>query len=190
MTTMKNDGASRRARSVLRRSSGVTFRNLFDTGPSSSATCSRAGLGWFGKNTNLVNPRLGSFSSSAHCGGSGSCPRHAVRSRPLRDLHPLSGCMPHRRVRQPRLLAATRCSPISRRAEGRDPEDLREQMGNTFTGATSARMSVPTTSSSPRASRAAFAPRASIAERTLGQSPRIFWRWTTRRFRATFRTRP
>jgi epoxyqueuosine reductase len=76
---------------------GTRGRAYVDTGPLlERELAAGAGLGWVGKNTMLIHPALGSFFFIGVVRRAG--PRSPDR-RPVRDLHPLPGGVPHRRVR-------------------------------------------------------------------------------------------
>lgn len=126
-----------RERLALECGAPVRGKAYVDTGPILERDLARrAGLGWFGKNTNLVNPTLGSFffigslvvdvelepDSPFEADRCGSCTR-------CLDACPTDAFV------APRVLDATRCiSYLTIEAKGEMPEELRRAVGERLYG--------------------------------------------------------
>ena len=115
----------------------VRGKSFVDTGPILERDLARrAGLGWFGKNTNLINPRLGSFffigallvdieleaDAPFEADRCGSCTRC------------IEAC-PTNAFVAPRVLDATRCiSYLTIEAKGEIPEEFRHSISDLIYG--------------------------------------------------------
>ena len=112
-------------------------RSYVDTGPVlERALARRAGLGWFGKNTNLINPKLGSFFSSARCLRTPSS-KSTRRSKPTAAgtcTRRLDAC-PTDAFTAPRSLDATRCiAYLTIELKGEIPPEFRAPIGELVYG--------------------------------------------------------
>ncbi|HVD61572.1 MAG TPA: tRNA epoxyqueuosine(34) reductase QueG [Gemmatimonadaceae bacterium] len=115
----------------------VRGKSYVDTGPILERDLARkAGLGWIGKNTNLLNPQIGSFFfigsllvdleldadtpfESDHCGTCTRC---------------IEAC-PTQAITEPRVLDATKCiSYLTIESRSEIPDDLRSSVGELLYG--------------------------------------------------------
>ena len=169
-------------------------KEYVDTGPLLERDLARrAGLGWFGKNTNLVNPKIGSFFflgallldlelepdapfESDRCGTCTRC---------------LDAC-PTGAFVEPRVLDATRClSYTTIELRGDIPEPLREAQGELLYGCDICQEVCPWNERFARElEEPAFKPRAAIAAKDTRTLARDILAMTDESFRAAFRTSP
>ena len=173
----------------------VRGRAYVDTGPLLERDLARtAGLGWFGKNTMLVNPKLGSFFflgallvelelapdepfASDHCGTCTRC---------------IDACPTHAIV-EPRVLDATRCiSYLTIEAKGEIPLALRESVGELIYGCDICQNVCPWNEKFSRAlpEGSPFAAREAIAGKDARTLAREFVGMTQEEFSARFRKSP
>ena len=172
----------------------VRGKAYVDTGPILERDLARrAGLGWFGKNTNLINPEIGSFFflgallvdleldpdepfAADRCGTCTRC---------------LDAC-PTQAFAGPRVLDATRCiSYLTIELKGEIPEALREPLGSLLYGCDICQDVCPWNVSFARAlTEEALAPRQSLAEKDARTLAREILAMDDGTFRAAFKGSP
>ena len=173
----------------------VRARAYVDTGPLLERDLARrAGLGWFGKNTNLINPALGSFFflgallvelelsadepfAADHCGTCTRC---------------IDACPTHAIV-EPRVLDATRCiSYLTIEAKGKIPSALREPIGELLYGCDICQDVCPWNEKFARAlpRGSPFAPRKALAGKDARTLARELLAMTQEEFSENFRGSP
>jgi epoxyqueuosine reductase len=172
----------------------VAGKAYVDTGPLLERDLARrAGLGWFGKNTNLINPDIGSFffigallvDVDLHPDTPFEADRCGTCTRCL-DACPTSAFV------EPRLLDATRCvSYLTIELKGAIPEDLRSQIGTHIYGCDVCQDVCPYNIKFAQELREpAFAPRAAIGNRDAQSLARDLLAMDDDDFRAAFSGSP
>jgi epoxyqueuosine reductase len=172
----------------------IAGKPYVDTGPLLERDLARrAGLGWFGKNTNLLNPKLGSFfflgalvldleletDAPFEADRCGSCTRC------------IEACPTHAIV-APRELDATRCiSYLTIELKDEIPLDLRDPMGDLIYGCDICQSCCPwNTRFAQELKVPEFAPREAIAGKDARQFARDILAMTQEEFSAAFKGSP
>jgi epoxyqueuosine reductase len=173
----------------------IAGKSYVDTGPVLERDLARrAGLGWFGKNTNLVNPEIGSFffigSLLVDLDLVADTPFEADRCGTCTRC--LDAC-PTKAFVQPRVLDATRCiSYLTIEAKGDIPIDLREQVGDLLYGCDICQTVCPwnVRFSTEIAEESPFSPRAILAGKDAGTLAREIMQMTDHDFSRAFKGSP
>jgi epoxyqueuosine reductase len=172
----------------------VPGKPYVDTGPLLERDLARrAGLGWFGKNTTLINPQTGSFFflgallidldlnvdvpfASDHCGTCTRC---------------LDAC-PTGALVEPRVLDSTKCiSYLTIELKGPIPEELRPKIGELIYGCDICQDVCPWNEKFARPLREpSFAPRAAIAGKDARTLAREILEMDDESFRTAFKSSP
>ena len=172
----------------------VKGRSYVDTGPVLERDLARrAGLGWFGKNTNLINPKIGSFffigalfvdlelepDAPFEADRCGTCTR-------CLDACPTSAFV------EPRVLDATRCiSYLTIESKGEIPEELRPAVGELLYGCDICQDVCPwNVSFSQELKEQAFAPREAVGAKDAQTLAREVDSMDDVQFRAAFKGSP
>jgi epoxyqueuosine reductase len=172
----------------------IAGKSYVDTGPIlERELAQRAGLGWFGKNTNLVNPRLGSFffigsllvdldlasDSPFEADRCGSCTR-------CLDACPTSAFV------EPRVLDATRCiSYLTIESKGEIPDAFHGAIGSNVYGCDICQDVCPYNVKFARElHEPAFAARAAIRDKNAKTLARDLLAMGDEEFRSAFRGSP
>jgi len=172
----------------------VTGKAYVDTGPILERDLARrAGLGWFGKNTNLINPELGSFfflgvllvdldldpDEPFEADRCGTCTRC------------LEAC-PTAALVEPRVLDATRCiSYLTIELKTAIPDELREPIGDLLYGCDICQSCCPwNISFAQKLKEPDFAPREFLSGKDSRTLAREILTMTQEQFSAAFRKSP
>ncbi|GJG87341.1 epoxyqueuosine reductase [Gemmatimonadetes bacterium T265] len=173
---------------------GVPGKAYADTGPILERDLARrAGLGWFGKNTNLLNPRLGSFFVLGALVLAAELPPSAPfgADRCGTCTRCLDAC-PTDAFVAPRVLDAARCvSYLTIEQRGEIPEGLRAGVGDRLYGCDVCQEVCPYNHKFAKAlSEPAFAPRSVLLGKDASTLARTLLAMSQSEFSAAFKGSP
>ena len=165
-----------------------------DTGPILERDLARrAGLGWFGKNTNLINPKLGSFfflgSLLVNLDLEPDAPFEADRCGSCTRC--IEAC-PTQAIVEPGVLDATRCiSYLTIELKGAIPEELREGIGELVYGCDICQSDCPyNVKFAQEVKERAFVPREAVEGKDARTLARELLAMSQEEFSAAFRKSP
>ncbi len=172
----------------------VRGKPFVDTGPILERDLARrAGLGWFGKNTMLINPQVGSFfflgALLVEIELAEDAPFELDRCGTCRRC--IDAC-PTEAITAPRVLDATRCiSYLTIELKGEIPEELRSKMGDLLYGCDVCQDVCPwNVRFSKELTEPVFAPRAAIAGKDARTLAHEILAMTDEDFRIAFKGSP
>ncbi len=175
----------RLARSIQDHIGMFGYRVFVDSAPVlEKPLAQKAGLGWIGKHTNLINPKAGSWFFLGELYTDLPLPV----DEPIEDLcGTCTACIevcPTRAIVAPYVLDAQRCiSYLTIELRGNIPEDLRSSIGNRIFGCDDCQLACPWNKFARPSEEADFSPRHGLDEATLV----ALFRWSEEQWSAKTR---